>query len=118
MSKKRENDFFNLNSDSSEDEIKSNSKWDWDKPENHKSFYSQEAKTSTSKRLLVKDDLEFQKKKLCVKNEDVNIEEKQRQTSADNIKCQLIGHKDTVNRIYWSKKYENKNLLLSSSMDR
>ena len=107
----KNNDFFNLNSESSDSEVdekKDAKKWDWDRAENYDLYFSKNPK------------------KHSIENEEDYLEKKKKnkkceQPTATSISLnsnykKLIGHTDCVNRIYWSKK--NENLLLSSSMDR
>ena len=111
------NDFFNLISDE-EDESEDDQvlkakvrKWDWDLEENRSNFYTQD----------------FNNKK--IKNDECTAAASTSQSSEPNrfriekstescFKYDLLGHSSSVNRIEWCKKYQNKNILLASSMDR
>ena len=105
----KKNDFFNLNSDSSDSDVevkKDGKKWDWDRPENHDLYFK-----NTKKHSLVNED-----DSLAVGKEIKKICKFEKEEYENSKYKKLIGHTDCVNRIYWSKK--NENLLLSSSMDR
>lgn len=111
------NNFFNLVSDEddeSEDDLVLKTKvkkWDWDLEENRSNFYTQE----------------FNNKK--IKKDDCTSAASTSQSSEPNrfriekstescFRYDLLGHSSSVNRIEWCKKYQNKNFLLASSMDR
>jgi len=129
MSEKESSDFFNLNSDTDsenekEDQIQETmQKWDWTAAENRDKFFNQsqpnrslkrqQASTSESPSVLKRfkeTDLRSQTAKLrpCI---DIAKDD-------SKLVCTLNGHSSSVNRIHWSKCSNNKNMLLSSSMDR
>jgi hypothetical protein len=145
--KNKSEDYFNLDSDDDEDdsgeeakkeELESKiKKWDWDKPENFDLYYGKNApkvnyENKIAKRSLLvadydedEDNIENLNKKLA-KNISVSnkpfIESIKNESAMEAIaknKCEFnfVGHKSSVNRVHWFKKYENKNLILSSSME-
>ena len=105
-----------MNSDSeNEEENKKASKWDWDHLDNYNLYY----KEKTNSQKITNDSFNDDRKvKICASYDEFT--EKEVTENVDNRPNfqQLIGHSNCVNRIYWSNKFENKNLLLSSSMDR
>lgn len=134
-SSKRDNDFFNLNSDESDSDDKNDDKqktsiWDWDKPENY-NLYQDNVKVNSTKRVLNDNEVINSNKKFLKLNENNNKKSNEIKIENQNdfiqyasnintnkyLKCNLTAHKESVNRIYWSKKPDNRNLLLSSSMD-
>ena len=119
------NDFFNLNSDSDSESNeqqelnKKIKKWDWDDPENYNDYYHKD--TLSNKRAsssLIKNSSNKQLKKFDERNQEKFRIENENNESNDNIRLKLIGHNGAVNRVNWSRRFHNKNLLLSSSMDR
>ncbi len=115
----KENDFFNLNSDNTDsDEEEKNKKirkWNWDDEENHDLYFGkkiktiQEKKPNTSKNILN----DFNKI-----NDNQSKLYMEKSIIENKIILNLVGHTSSANRIHWSKRYELRNLLLSSSMDR
>lgn len=133
--------FFNLDSESDEesdettkkiqeDIEKKIQKWDWDRAENLDLYFKHSYETKkSSKRSLLLDESEGETRNSNKKfNESVKesshnlpyIETSECNTTlsmSNNSVFKLIGHKSSVNRINWCRKPENKNVLLSSSMD-
>lgn len=137
----KKHNFFNLDSASDEDsnetekkrqdEInKKIQKWDWDRPENLDLYFKQsyEAK-KPSKRSLLLDEVDNETQTSTKK-----VHESAKRTSrvkpyieshecgpslgsSNKLVFELVGHKSSVNRIHWCRKPENKNIILSSSMD-
>ena len=123
MSKKvKENDFFNLNSDSDDCDddknVEKSSKWDWDRPENKQLYFSKSEESFKKSKSGEKRTLNDYKEAGTSKKLFKSSQPDESQAANNNMKYQLIGHTDSVNRIHWSKKPQNENLLLSSSMDR
>lgn len=116
-------------------------KWDWDKPENFDLYYGKNApkvnyENKTAKRSLLVADYDEEDEDNIESNRNLNkklaknisvsnkpfIESIRNESAMEVIaknKCEFnfVGHKSSVNRIHWFKKYENKNLILSSSME-
>lgn len=125
-------DFFNLDSSSDGDsgDEKSQAKvkeWDWDAPENYDKFYQQKtdptgAKTSL-KRTVQSVELRQEKR---LKNTEIknvcSIEKVNESEGLTSNQSRLVyilhGHQSSVNRIHWSNRYDTRNRLLSSSMDK
>ena len=132
----KKSDFFNLNSDEEDEEEEvdlKTKKWDWDKEENRDLYYPKPTIfTSNLKRLLLASDYEdqyedvekFKKIKNYSENEGKNnffIEKLKNESVEESerakLEYKLVGHTNSVNRVFWGKHGENKNRLLSSSMD-
>ena len=130
------NNFFNLESDSDEEEVieednrtnndeikKKINKWDWDREENYKLYYQINNKITTNslKRSNDNDELatasssgNSKKKQYTELVEQVRIEKINDNTN--KLKFNLFGHKSTINRINWTRKSGEH--LLSSSFDK
>ena len=139
MSSKKQTDFFNLNSEESEneeekaeeafkqEEIKKKiEKWNWDQPENFDLYYKynyNKIETSSTKRSLLVNNDQFVEEEIInkkMKPSNVFIDQVGSSNNSSSFTPALLfnltGHTSSVNRINWCK--INKNVLLSSSMDR
>lgn len=135
---KKKDDFFNLNSSSSDEEEdeaeklenekrleKNVRKWDWDREENFKLYYSHSQGENDLKKIKTsseeKEDSTKARSSASTSNSNKNpyvenvLESRGDSTGGHCLLFNLNGHNGTVNRIHWKK--GNKNILLSSSMD-
>jgi hypothetical protein len=127
----KQSDFFNLDSTSSEDsdgeklqeKIK---EWDWDAPENRDKFYSDSTASKTSCKRTISASKKWDSNKK-LKNNEISLPSIEKISDSDNegssnndtkLLYRLNGHKSSVNRVHWCKRYDMRNILLSSSMDR
>ena len=125
MSKRKENDFFNLgSSDESDDEeqgeaVKSKeaeiSKWDWDREENFHLYYKTHWENPGVSKRPYEDDIPSSSKKLAKEDESSNEARIESSVGDSGYLLKLVGHHASVNRIHWAK--ATPNMLLSSSMD-
>ena len=120
MSKRKESDYFNLESSDESDQeevakmVKA-SKWDWDRDENFHLYYKTHWEdAATASKRPCEDDKPFSSKKLA-KEEVSNEARIEPGDGSSDCLFQLVGHHSSVNRIHWAK--ATPNLLLSSSMD-
>lgn len=128
---KKKNDFFNLHSDTDSDDLENEKsekikKWDWNAPENNERFYQ----THISLKRTLQNGSTADEKKSTKRLKDSALPAQGcSQTKAssciektiDNFghpTINLVSHNGPVNRVHWSNRCDNKNMLLSSSMDR
>jgi hypothetical protein len=135
MSSEKGSNFFNLNSDDDDEDeekkakaaeemlAKNIAKWDWDREENFNLYYNTNKQPTSSQNNKKSRLLEEEPDAECgsthqwpiKRTKDVYIESCVPMNSHPCTLFNLYGHHASVNRIHWSK---NKNLLLSSSIDR
>ena len=131
----KKNDFFNLNSDEDEEEEEDQvqtkiNKWDWTNEENYSLYFSKNEKRNSTK-ILDAENMSNKSIKhshsqqssssrlLSAYNEPKHfLERVENNSNSDKLLFNLVGHIGSVNRVHWTKRYNLKNFLLSSSMDR
>ena len=129
----KKSDFFNLNSDEDEEEDQvqtKKNKWDWTNEENY-SFYFTPKNEQISSQILNEDNRcsksnnhsqsqqSSDSRPLSAFNKPKHfLERVENNSNSDKLLFNLVGHIGSVNRVHWSKRYNLKNFLLSSSMDR
>ncbi len=133
MSGKESSNFFNLNTDTDseeeeeeedkQDQIRQSAqKWDWTAEKNRDKFFNQPLADTNLKRSISssnenKNDLKR------IKNTDWSCPTAENRPFIEKINdgsklfYNLNGHRASVNRIHWSRCLNNKNMLLSSSID-
>lgn len=128
--KLKKNNFFNLSSDEEESDTEKEEKereeefqakirkWDWDSEENKSLYFNKQKEELTSSKRLKTTDYPSSSIQTQV---DKNKNKFRIEKVIDKESCykyDLLGHDNSVNRIHWCEKSQNKNLLLASSMDR